>query len=78
MKKNLLQLAAAFMVPAVLSVGIILATCSCSMVNETASPEATRVEFGTRTVLGFVIFDWVGIGLFLPSRTIVQLSEDSK
>jgi hypothetical protein len=58
---------------------IMIPASGCSVVNETDEPDASaRVEFGTRTVLGFVLFDWVGIGLFLPSKTIVELQETSK
>lgn len=79
MKKNILELVVAFALPVVASVGIILATCSCSVVNETNDPTAsTRVELGTRAVVGLVFFDAIGVGFFLPSRTVSVLSEDSK
>ena len=75
------ELSLAFITATLLSVGCILATCGCSVVNETAgvnTDASTRVEFGSRSVVGLVFFDAIGFGIFLPSKTITQLSESAK
>ena len=75
MKKDLLQLFTAFLVPVVASVAIIIGTCSCSTISETVDTESSaRVEIGTRTVFGIVVFG-VGFGIFIPSKTLTDLEE---
>lgn len=52
---------------------------ACSIVSEPAGDDpakrsTARFEAGTRTVLGITLFDLVGIGIYLPSRTLETLA----
>jgi hypothetical protein len=68
-----------FILATALSVVAILATCGCSVVNETTGVDtsaSTRVEVGSRTVLGLVFFDAIGFGIFLPSKVVSDLQTE--
>jgi len=57
---------------------VMLPASGCSTIFETTGPAdpaaSARVEFGTRTVLGIVVFG-VGFGIFLPSQTLADLEK---